>query len=57
MLGLWSGMSFDADGDVLSDVGCFEIFDWRPHKEELSPLDYDWRLPTKKRLWPAQPET
>lgn len=50
VLGIWSEIRFDALGDVLPDIGRWEIFDWQPEDHELSPIDYDWTVPQHKRI-------
>ena len=44
ILGVWSGMVFDNDGEVNPDVGTTSIEPWNPDDEDLSPITYDFRV-------------
>lgn len=45
VLGIWSDMQFDPTGEVSQSAGFTQLFDWYPADEDLSPIDYDWRVP------------
>lgn len=52
VMGIWSGIVFDAHGEVNPRHGQREIYDWAPDEPELEPRDYDWRVPQSKQMWP-----
>lgn len=53
IMGIWSGIVFDAHGEVDPNKGRREIYYWDPEETELEPRDYDWRVPEAKQLWPS----
>ncbi|GAA1478195.1 hypothetical protein GCM10009623_26410 [Nocardioides aestuarii] len=42
VMGIWSGIEFSANDEVLSESGEFRLFDWDPAPAELVPTQYDW---------------
>ena len=52
VMGIWSGIVFDANGQVDPARGTREIYFWHPEDHELKPIDYDWHVPVEKQIWP-----
>lgn len=44
VIGVWSGIEFDADDEVRPESGAFRVFDWAPMPDDLEPIEYDWRV-------------
>ena len=42
VMGIWSGMNLDAEGNLLADIGEFRLLDWSPDDDELDASQYDW---------------
>lgn len=42
VMGLWSGIEFDRDGNVEPGKGVFRVFPWNPDAGLLTPRDFDW---------------
>jgi hypothetical protein len=44
VIGIWSDISFDSNGDVAPLSGVFRIIAWEPKNAELFPIAYDWKV-------------
>lgn len=44
MVGIWSGMRLDPDGEVDPKAGTFRVVEFAPRKVDLAPIAYDWRV-------------
>ncbi|WP_366914055.1 DUF3883 domain-containing protein [Nocardioides sp.] len=44
ILGVWSGMIFDNEGEINPDVGYYTVQYWNPEDEELDPISFDYRV-------------
>jgi hypothetical protein len=44
ILGVWSGMIFDDEGEINPDVGYRSINYWNPEDEDLNPISFDFRV-------------
>lgn len=44
VLGVWSGMIFDRDGEINPDVGYRHVGPWFPEDEDLEPITFDYRV-------------
>lgn len=39
-------------GDFFMATDNIAVYDWTPDANELTPIDCDWKVPSRQRLWP-----
>ena len=46
IMGIWSGIEFDSDGEVDLLSGSFQVIPFSPHDHDLTAVSYEWRPPS-----------
>ena len=45
VVGILSGIRFDAEGEIVQGSGSFRVLDLDPQDEDLDPIAFDWTVP------------